>query len=237
MSGIDISIFLFELLNVPEVTNLLDGGIFRFNRPLNSGKRDIVISIPEYNAGQFNTGYIDVNVHVPNLKLSNDQTNPDLRSMEVIVDAVLPRLRSVEGFELDVRIPGIPIRDTHDSWYCNIRVGFAGIDQKLSEDVTLLRLCSTDDGFGGSKPNFIPYWQGKAAKVKEELNDQLSLEAGEFVMEQESEWYLPKDVNLLKGTLMVTEKAQYVIRGFVEENSYLRIKATKKDGKECSTCF
>lgn len=231
MSGIDISILLFRLLNVPPVTDLLDGSVYRFNRPINSRKRDIIVTIPEYNAGQFNTGYIDINIHVPNLELQGDQTSPDLETMQAITDAVLPILGGVDGYTLDVRIPGIPVRDKDGQWYCNIRIGFFGVDDVAGIDVTIIRLGSSGDGYGGSTPCIDPVWTGKAAMVDPVLGDQLELNAGKFEMEMVTDWVLPKEAEPEKGKSILTGEGEYVIRGIIPFNEMWKVRTVRKDGK------
>lgn len=235
MSGLDISIALFELINVPSVTSLLDGGkVYRFNRPINSRQRDVVISIPEYNAGQFNTGYIDINIHVPNLELQGDQTSPDLATMKLITDAVLALVGTQSGYSLTARIPGIPVRDSDGQWYCNIRLAFTLIDPELGIDASLVSLSSVSDGYGGYTSVPTTVWTGKVAQVDIAKGNQLSTDISRFDFNLRSDWILPKEAMPQKYMHLVTVEGKYVIRGIVPDGYNWRVHTYRKDGYQGS---
>lgn len=229
MSAFDIATDLFKLLNVSTVKATIDGGIYKFNRPINSNKRDIVISVPEYNAGSLNTGYVDVNVHAPNLKLSDDQTQPDLVKMQTVVDAILPLLTTAGSFDLSVRIAGIPIREANGQWHANIRVGFVGIDDTLSEGVQLYELTRVSDGFGGFTSTSTLAWSGKGAQVDVRKGSQLSTEIDRYEFNLVSDWIITFEAK--KNMQLHTSDGVYTIRGIVEETKGVwRLNTVRIDG-------
>ncbi len=229
MSGFDIATSLYKLLNVPTVKATIDGGIYKFNRHINSAKRDIVISIPEYNAGQLNTGYVDINVHVPNLNLGNDQTNPDLVKMQATIDAILPLLTTVGGFDLNVRIAGIPIRENNGQWYANIRVGFIGVDTSLGVDVTLVSLTGVRDNFGGYYTIQSEVWSGKGAQVDFQKGSQLSVNSGKYDFNMRSDWMLPRDSGVQENMRIIAPNGAYVIQGIIPDSGLLRVHTFRID--------
>jgi len=229
MSAFDIATDLFRLLNVPSVRATIDGSIYKFNRPINSNKTDVVISVPEYNAGSLNTGYVDINVHAPNLNLSGDQTQPDLIGMQAVVDAILPLLTTAGNFDLSVRIAGIPIREANGQWYANIRVGFVGLDDTLSEDVQLYELNRVSDGFGGFTSSSTLAWSGKGAQVDVRKGSQLSTEIGRYEFNLVSDWIIPFEAK--KNMQLHTSDGVYTIRGIVEEmKGVWRLNTVRIDG-------
>lgn len=230
MSGLDIATSIFRLLNVVSVISKADG-IYKFNRPLNSRKKDVVISIPEYNSGQFNTGYVDVNIHVPNLELPNDQTSPDLVSMKSIVDAITPLISSIPGYSLSSRIIGIPVRDSDGQWYCNIRIGFIGIDDNAGKDIKLVLLSAVGDGYGGYTASRTDFWTGKGAVLELSKGNQLNINAGRHEFNMKVDWLLPFDATPEKYMVLLTDEGEYTIRGIVREGGLFRVSSVRNDGK------
>lgn len=229
MSGFDIATNLYQLLNVPSVLSTIDGSIYKFNRPINSNVRDVVISIPEYNAGQINTGYVDINVHVPNLELALDQTTPDLIAMQATVDAILPLLTAVGKFDLSVRIAGIPIRENNGQWHANIRVGFAGVDDSLGADVELYELTNVSDSFGGHYSEQALVWEGKGAQVDFQKGSQLSVNSGKYDFNMRSDWLLPSDSGVADNMRIVAVSGVYVIHGIIPDSGLLRVHTFRID--------
>jgi hypothetical protein len=101
----------------------LTGAIYEMNRPLNSLKEDIVVGTLAMNSEQVQEGVFNVNIHVPNLPLTNDSTQPNITRFRVILDKCMEFLKDVYGFDysFDVSTPGIPYRDG-TNWFVNIRV-------------------------------------------------------------------------------------------------------------------
>jgi len=230
MSGLDIATSIFRLLNVGSVTSKTDG-IYKFNRPINSRNKDIVISIPEYNAGQFNTGYVDINIHVPNLDITNDQTNPDLVTMKSIVDSITPLISSVPGYSLSSRIIGIPVRDSDGQWYCNIRIAFVGIDENAGKDVKLVLLSAVSDGYGGFTASRSDVWTGKGAIMEISKGNQLNINAGRYEFNMKTDWLLPFDATPEKYMVLVSNEGEYTIRGIIPDGGMWRINTVRKDAE------
>lgn len=234
MSGIDIVLSVFHLLNVPSVTVLLgEGEVWRHNRPENSPNVDVVISIPEYNASEFNTGYLDVNVHAPNIEGykplgTEDLTFPDLVTMKAVVDQIIPLLTSA-SLNLDVRIPGIPIRDKDGHWFTNIRVGFSKIPTDGGVSVTLYRLNRVSDTCGGYGNTRTSMWSGLASKVDIAGGSQLNIVAGSYEFNLSCAFIVPGTVTPQKNWQLVTSEGTYVINGIIPQGTFWRLNATRKD--------
>lgn len=62
---LDITDILHGLINVPDVRNMINGGIYKDERPLNSDKRDVVIVATTIDNEPFQTGVGYVNLHSP----------------------------------------------------------------------------------------------------------------------------------------------------------------------------
>src|SRR5690606_25035087 len=216
MSGISSSIAIWRVLNVPSVIGLLDGGLYRYNRPINSRKRDIVISTPEQ-------GKVDINIHVPNLVLQDDQTNPDLAQMKLITDAVLNLLA---GYDFDK--VGLPQRDADGQWFCQIRINYDEAED-IGIDAELVELSGVSDGYGGFTSSRLAVWTGQARQVDIKKGSQVVVAAGRYELNMDSDWILPIDAPVRKDTLLVTAEGEYVIQGIIPDSGNWRINTKRKD--------
>lgn len=240
MTGIDIVDFLWTQLNVPSVTSLLgDGKVWKHNRPKNSPFVDVVISVPDYNATEKTSGFVDVNVHSPNLENyypipggTEDDTFPDLAVLRNVTNALMPLIVSSGDYSLEARIPGIPIRDKDGHWYSNIRIAFTAINPDLAMPAELFNEVITPDGYGGNTINYVSHWTGVAAQENFGTNRQDSIQAGEFVLHLDSDWLVPAVAAPQKGMQLVAENGTYVINGITPEgDAFWRLKTTRRDGE------
>lgn len=106
----------------------MTGTIYPFNRPLSSDKEDIVISVLAMNAEQEQNGMLNVNVHVPNLVITGDNTQPNRTRFNAIVNRILAELDYYDGsnFTLTLDNAGLLTPDK-DKWFMNIRVRYSTI--------------------------------------------------------------------------------------------------------------
>lgn len=106
----------------------LTGAIYELSRPKDSAKEDIVVGTLAMNADQVQEGVFSVNIHVPNLNLTNDSTQPNTARFRVILDKCMEVLKDVRGYDylFDVTTPGIAYRDG-TNWFVNIRVEWISI--------------------------------------------------------------------------------------------------------------
>ena len=112
-------------------TSAITGGIFKNRRPKDSQKEDIVVRALTMNAEQIQEGVINVNIHVPNLKLSSDSTQPDETRFKAITEIVLAALNDYRGFDywFTIKVPGLLYPDG-DNWFSNIQVEFTSLIQE-----------------------------------------------------------------------------------------------------------
>ena len=108
----------------------LTGGIFWLSRPKNSSLEDIVVLPLAMNADALQAGAVNVNIHVPNLSLASDDTQPDFIRMEEIAEVVTSVLQDVWGADYNFRIdePATPAKDTDGNWFLNILIRYYTIN-------------------------------------------------------------------------------------------------------------
>lgn len=108
-----------------KATTGINGGIYWLLRPKDSTKEDIVIMPLAMNGEELQEGVFNVNIHVSNLPLTNDDTQPDFTRFEAISSKLIPILNDVWGTDYNFKIeePATPIPDGKN-WFCNIRVRY-----------------------------------------------------------------------------------------------------------------
>lgn len=108
----------------------LTGGIYELSKPKDSAKEDIVVGVLAMNTDQTQEGVFNVNIHVPNVVLSSDSTQPNTARFRVILDKCMEVLKDVYGYDyrFSVSTPGIPYRDG-DKWFVNIRVEWMALSR------------------------------------------------------------------------------------------------------------
>lgn len=233
MSGIDFVIQFYQLLNVPAITDLLNGGmVWRYQRPLNSNRLDVVISTPEYIGGSFNTAHVEINVHSPNVQNFSpygipDNTHPDIVKLRSVTDAILLLLSG-----RDIKVSGKVIQDKDGHWYSNIVVVVTEISIDMSTPVELWQSTSLSDGFGGSTAVLSKVWSGLGAMDNIRKDDQLEQNSGRYEMIMRCDWLIPSsEVVPQKNMELRTDEGGYVIRSIIPETGgdLWRITTVRKD--------
>lgn len=229
MSGIDNVISFFRLLNVTPITSIIDGKVWRYNRPINSDKVDIVISMPEYIGGSFNRASIEINIHSPNMNIKNDgaddYTHPAVSKLQEVNDAVLTIL---DNYNFTVR--GKIIRDNDGHWYSNNIIQIEEIDANLGVDANIIELIGTDDGYGGNTVSQTPYWSGNIAITDIDKGSQLTTNSMTYRFNQRNDFIAPMIVQ--KNMIISTSEGKYTVLGIIPEGlGFWRINAVRYDSK------
>lgn len=210
MSAINNVISFYRLLNVASVTSAISGKVWRYNRPLNSTKVDVVISTPEYIGGAFNRVSVEVNVHSPNTTISvdgiNDSTHPSVAKLQEVTDIITNIL---SGYDFTVK--GKIIRDVDGHWFSNNIIKLEEIDPSLGLPAVIKELSSVDDNYGGTIVSESDYWQGAIAMVDISEGNQLNITAGTYRFNQRNEFIIPMVVQ--RNMIIETIEGRYTING------------------------
>lgn len=233
MSAIDLVISYYRLLNVPAVTSLLNGGkVWRYQRPLNSDKVDVVVSVPEYVGGSFNVSDVEINIYSPNLEHFEplgypDPTHPNVVVLQSVTNAILGLISG-----RDVKVAGKLIQDPAGFWRSTIVVRETEINPGLSTEVTLWESLLVPDGYGGSTATFGQVWSGLAAMDNISNADQLQENAGRYEMLMRCDWLIPEtEVTPQKNMELRTAEGDYVVRSIAPDSAggMWRITTVRKD--------
>lgn len=222
MTGIDIVMQIYHMVNAPSVQALLgQGKVWQHNRPANSPYPDVVVSIPVFEGNARAIEFIDVNVHTPNLDdyypipgMGEDHTFPDLALHKQLVDAILPLIISGPGFSVIEAIPGTPIRDADGHWYSNIRLKFDSVESGDTHTVSLIEYNSTVNAYGGAVVAETLHWTGTASRRSVNPDENLTITNGRYEINLLCEWVLSAyDVTPHKAMRLSAPDGQYVIKG------------------------
>lgn len=125
--AIDVIIDIRSLINVPEVTSLINGGIFQTERPSKrTGLSDIIINCSSVTNNQDQTARVNVAVYWPNLSSDlADQVN--LTRVGKVVASYLDS-RWMEEFRTEIeKDGGVIVKDADGSNFYNIRCVYRSI--------------------------------------------------------------------------------------------------------------
>ncbi len=121
---IDIVDRLIPIINVASVTSLINGGVYAFQRPLNSELEDIIInSLPISSDDVIQNGIANINCFCQNF--SNKTPNVDkLNSFAKAVLSVLESFAAInEYFSFDV-VWNTILAESESECYANIRIRY-----------------------------------------------------------------------------------------------------------------
>jgi hypothetical protein len=97
-STFDIVDHLYTYLSASELKSMINGVVCK-QRPINSTKEDVCINAIAITGNQFQEGVINVNIHVPNLKLKiggqDDNTQPNYARLKILTNKALELLQLV----------------------------------------------------------------------------------------------------------------------------------------------
>lgn len=112
------------------ITSAITGKVYKNARPLNSDKQDIVVGSLPINAEQIQQAVMNVNIHIPNLKISinglQDNTPPNLVKLEEVTALVIEGLKDkvFSDYWFDVQQQNLFAEEATNEHYSNIRINF-----------------------------------------------------------------------------------------------------------------
>ena len=132
---------VYNLLASSVLPTLINGGIYLSSQPLGSKKEDIVIGVLAATASQYQTGILNVNIHVPNLNKQDsehpnavDNIQPDKERLNQIGKVAVSILDHYEGldFSIAVRKPGV-IEGYQNDWFYNIQIEYSFLREDIND--------------------------------------------------------------------------------------------------------
>lgn len=120
------------VLSVFDIESVITGGIYTASRPLGNTKEDIVINSVYFDADQVQTGFLNINIHVPNMNnqavgnpTAIDNTQPNVSRYKEIAAIVVTVIEGdiSKDFSISLRDSG-ELEGYKNDWYFNIGVEY-----------------------------------------------------------------------------------------------------------------
>lgn len=126
-TSLDQDTIIFKLLNVPEITSVITGGIFKGRRPAGSELEDIIINSPTTGDGTRQYGVSNVNIYVPDVKATiagKEQFLTNTARLLTLTNLVKPILEETDGDDYVVWIDSTRVRPEYEinQHFINIRL-------------------------------------------------------------------------------------------------------------------
>lgn len=124
-----------SLINVPEVTDLLEEGkIYPHQRPAGrKDKVDIVVNALGVNNAQYQTGTPNINIYAASIKATQEDGSvhflPDMYKLNILAKVILPLVESQyrDTFKTEVTDPGTLLQNPDGTWLISMQLSYRSI--------------------------------------------------------------------------------------------------------------
>lgn len=129
-STYDITSALYKALNVPSITDIIDGEIFRGDLPADRQKQDIQVAVLVNENKYLQTGYVNVNFYCKHIA----EGKPNLLKLNEVNTALMAILdnKSIESIRFDVENQSGPLLDKEPGrdgiYFSNLKIKFNNIN-------------------------------------------------------------------------------------------------------------
>lgn len=120
---------LYKILDESSIKTTISGAIYKLRRPLNSKKEDVVINSITIGEGNVQAGVVNVNIHVPDIKVKIDddmQNQPNTKRLGELTAMAFGILEEVSSDDYSFFIASSNIIEESEvnSHFQNIRLNF-----------------------------------------------------------------------------------------------------------------
>ena len=125
----EVSDLIYGIVNVPAVTSVITGKVYKDQRPADSKKEDVVINCLPISVDQFQQATVNVNVYVNDLDVKIDgvpQRMPNhsrLKQLSVIATGLLAKYFGTEQI-FKITSQSLIKENTLSQHYINIRIEY-----------------------------------------------------------------------------------------------------------------
>lgn len=125
---LDTTNVLFDVLKNSSLKDAISGNVYKIKRPVNSNVEDVVINSLPITNEQLQRSVSNVNVFVPDIKVSSDAVDkmPDFVRLGVLANLAVSSLTDgISGdYIWDIQQQNVIEDDESDQHYVNIRIEF-----------------------------------------------------------------------------------------------------------------
>lgn len=120
----DVNEDIGSLLNVPELTQTIDGKIWPVVKPSGRTQKDIVVQVLFCDNEHIQTSIVNINIHVPNIENLPNQAELE-RLSELVTSLVHDKHKG--SFWTEVTIPGELFDNPDGSYFSRVKVEYHSI--------------------------------------------------------------------------------------------------------------
>lgn len=132
----DAEDFVWHIVNDSALKTAITGGVYKRKRPMNSNLEDVVVSAITMVNLDLQEGFLNVNIHVPNLlvgtQFGQDNTQPDharLKELSSIAASILKEVWSEDGqTHFEIQQQTVFEEEETNSHFTNIRLLFYSVN-------------------------------------------------------------------------------------------------------------
>lgn len=131
ITTIDLEDLLYQHLKAGALDTATTGGLYKRDMPINSIKEDVVINSLPVNNLQLQTGLVNVNIHVPNLTVTQNSVSQKISNtvrLKQLANLAISELNEVAIGDTFFYIQQQMLFTEEDSSYINIRLDIYNIN-------------------------------------------------------------------------------------------------------------
>ncbi len=125
---------VFALVDVAALKSAITGNIYKYHKPLNSKKINVVVDALTLDTQPWQSGVVNVNIHAANLPSVTTEGVSDpnfpnsvlLSNLAKIAVGLLDEVYK-EGFHTSIETAPALLQDADNTWYINIRVDYYSV--------------------------------------------------------------------------------------------------------------
>lgn len=125
-SAIDQDEILYTRIAASPLAAAISGKVYRYQRPVDSNKEDIVINTITIDGEMIQRGVSNVNIHVPSIEVSTGLMQPNLTRFKTLLSLAKPVLEKGFGEKYNFWLLGESLvqEPGKDIWFYNLRIQF-----------------------------------------------------------------------------------------------------------------
>ena len=134
ITTLDIIDIVWNKINSSALKNAVSGGIYKIQRPAGSKVEDVVVNSLPINNLDMQSAIINVNIHVPNIKIAvngvNDTFQPDFVRIKTLASVAVPVLTNMWAgdYNFNIQQQQVFSDETAMEHYINFRIDFFNIN-------------------------------------------------------------------------------------------------------------
>lgn len=132
ITGFDIVDMHFAYVNTTPLAAAITGSVYKYRRPVNSDKEDVVLNSLALDNEQIQTGITNLNLYVPGIEISTEmgqEQMPDTARMRTLAALIDKGPVIISSYHFEVQQPPLLIEEQDTgAFYFNVRVEWKNLN-------------------------------------------------------------------------------------------------------------